>query len=98
MNARSASVAKKEFLVPKIAAKARVNRHLIASESTLRYIFSGHKIKEREIFYKKRSDISRDLLPQKIPNVICHVVKNFASLKRSLLSSSPISAQKPVKL
>ncbi len=75
-------------LIRKIANEPWVNKHLIASELTLRAIYSGFKVKEVPISYSQRAGVSRGLPPTKIPKVIFSVVGNFFRLKKILTACS----------
>ncbi len=61
-----------------------VNNALVASEITLRVIYSGFAVKEVAISYRQREGQSRGLPTGKIPGVIAGVLRNFPRLRRAL--------------
>ncbi len=69
-------------VVQKVFNENWVYKELIASEITLRVLYSGFRIKEVPVFYKQRKGQSRGLPLKKIPSVICKVLFNFPKLRR----------------
>jgi glycosyltransferase involved in cell wall biosynthesis len=78
----------KQDIARKVFNEEWVNKDLIASEITLRVIYSGVPVKEVTIFYNQREGESRGLPLKRIPSVIFRVLNNFSRLKRTLLDSS----------
>ncbi|KAF0134131.1 MAG: hypothetical protein FD145_887 [Candidatus Saganbacteria bacterium] len=72
--------------VDKIFNEEWINKELIASEITLRAVFSGFTVKETPISYNQRKGESRGLPLKKIPSVIIRVLFNFPKLKNELNS------------
>ena len=75
-------------VVEKVFNEKWLNKDLIASEITLRAIYSGFKIKEIPISYQKRIGKSRGLPLKKIPGAIFGVLSNFAKLRSILVDNN----------
>lgn len=74
----------KREVVQKIFKEDWVFKELIASELTLRSIYSGFKIKEVPVSYTQRKGQSRGLPFKKIPKVIFRILCNLPKLKKVL--------------
>lgn len=74
----------KQEAVQKVFNEEWINKDLVASEITLRIIYSGFPIKEVPVSYQQRKGESRGLPPKKMPAVIFHVLRNFSKLRRTL--------------
>lgn len=75
-------------LVKKILGEEWIFKELIASELTLRSIFSGYQIKEVPVSYKGRKSQSRGLPLKKIPGVIFRILRNLSRLRSTLSEPS----------
>ncbi len=78
----------KQEIAKKVFNEEWFNKDLIASEITLRIIYSGVPVKEVPISYGQRKGESRGLPLNKIPGVIIRVLNNFSKLKRTLSDPS----------
>jgi glycosyltransferase involved in cell wall biosynthesis len=71
-------------VVDKIFSEDWIYKELIASEITLRAIYSGFTVKEVPIEYSKREGTSRGLPPKKIARVVVRTLRNFPLLRETL--------------